>query len=286
MADVASYIKTFASFDSRLAFCTPVWLREIRKTAIERFAALGFPGTKDEKWRFTRVRPLLGHDFRLAERYETDALSRLQIDELCMEDTGCRRLAFVNGHFAEDLSDTGSLPAGVRVGSLKNFMATDPEPVQRYLARHADTEKNPFVALNTAHIHDGAFVHIPKGTRLEQPIHLLYVTRSDGDPVVSHPRTLVIADEDTRASIVESYVGFPSDTYFTNAVTEIVVEGAVRDRPLQAPERRRFGFPRGHGPGAHRTGTAVSRRTPCPSGEPSCGTISTSCSPEKGSTAR
>jgi Fe-S cluster assembly protein SufD len=223
MAGVDSYIKTFASFDSRLAFCTPVWLREIRKSAIDRFSALGFPGTKDEKWRFTRVRPLLGHDFRLAERYEQDALSRLQIEELCMEDAGCRRLAFVNGHFAEDLSDAGSLPPGVRVGSLKNFTATDPEPVQRYLARYADTGTNPFVALNTAHIHDGAFVHIPRGTRLEEPIHLLHVTRSNGNPVVSHPRTLVIAEEDTRAAIVESYVGFPSDAYFTNAVTEIVV---------------------------------------------------------------
>ena len=224
MAHVDTYIKDFARFETRVAKSTPVWLRDIRKTAIDRFAAVGFPATKDEKWRFTRVRPLLGHDFRLAEGYQREALLPLQLDELCMDDRGCRRLTFVNGHFAEDLSDTGSLPAGVRIGSLRSFMETDPEPVQRCLSRYADSRKNPFVALNTAHIYDGAFVHIPKGTRLEEPIHLLYVTRSNGNPVVSHPRTLIIADEDTRASIVESYVGFDSDTYFTNAVTEIVVK--------------------------------------------------------------
>jgi Fe-S cluster assembly protein SufD len=80
------------------------------------------------------------------------------------------------------------------------------------------------VALNTAHVHDGAFIHLPRGTRIEEPIHILYVSRSNGSSVVSHPRTLIIAEDGTRASFVESYVGFESDAYFTNAVTEIVVK--------------------------------------------------------------
>jgi len=224
MASVETYVKDFAAFESRICSGAPVWLRDLRKAAIERFSALGFPGAKDEGWRFTRVRPLLGHDFRLTPRYDRAALSSRQIDELCMEDTGCQRLAFVNGHFAEDLSDLGGLPAGVRIGSLEKYIVSDPEPVQRYLARYADVSGNPFVALNTAHVHDGAFIQLPKGVRIEEPIHILYVTRSNGSPVVSHPRTLVIAEDGTRASIVESYIGFESDAYFTNAVTEIVVK--------------------------------------------------------------
>ena len=224
MASVETYVKDFAAFESRICSDAPVWLRDIRKAAIDRFSALGFPGAKDEGWRFTRVRPLLGHDFRLTPRYDRTALSSRQIDELCMEDTGCRRIAFVNGHFAEDLSDLGGLPAGVRIGSLEKYIVSDPEPVQRSLARYAATSNNPFVALNTAHVHDGTFIHLPKGVRMEEPIHLLYVTRSNGSPVVSHPRTLVVAEEGTRASILESYVGFESDAYFTNAVTEIVVK--------------------------------------------------------------
>ena len=222
MATIETYTEEFNAFDLRVSGTTPVWLREMRKTAIGRFAALGFPGPKDDKWRFTRIRPLFGHEFRMADGYERDSLSSREIDRLCMEDTRCRRLAFVNGHFADDLSDLGDLPAGVRIGSLKQVIETDPEPVQRFLSRYAGTEESPFVALNTAHIHDGTFVRIPKGVRVETPIHVLYVSRSDGNPIVSHPRTLVIAEEDTRAMIVESYVGFESDTYFTNAVTEIV----------------------------------------------------------------
>jgi Fe-S cluster assembly protein SufD len=224
MANVETYVKGFEAFESRICSGAPVWLRDLRRAAIERFSQLGFPGARDEGWRFTRVRPLLGRDFRLTPRYDRTALSARQIEEVSVEDTGCRRLAFVNGHFAEDLSDLAGLPAGVRIGSLERFIVSDPEPVQRYLSRYADPARNPFVALNTAHVHDGAFIHLPGGTRIEEPIHILYMSRSNGTSVVSHPRTLIIAENGTRASFVESYVGFEADAYFTNAVTEIVVK--------------------------------------------------------------
>jgi Fe-S cluster assembly protein SufD len=224
MANVETYVKGFEAFESRICSGAPVWLSGLRKTAIGSFSTAGFPGPKEEAWRFTRVRPLLAHDFHLTPRYDRTALSQREADELCLDDAGCRRLTFVNGHFAEDLSDLGSLPPGVRIGSLERFVVSDPEPVQRYLSKCADPSKNPFVALNTAHVRDGSFIHLPKGVRIEEPIHILYVTRSNGGPVVSHPRTLVVAEDGARASFVESYAGFESDVYFTNAVTEIVVK--------------------------------------------------------------
>jgi Fe-S cluster assembly protein SufD len=45
---------------------------------------------------------------------------------------------------------------------------------------------------------------------------------------MSHPRNLFIADTNSQASIVESYVGLDGASYLTNAVTEIVLgENAV-----------------------------------------------------------
>jgi len=222
MATAETYKEKFIDFDGRLAGKTPVWLRELRKAAFEQFLKMGFPGPKDEGWRFTRIRPLLGHEFQLALGREPAALSPSDIERLCMEDAVCWRLAFVNGHFAEDLSDIDDLPSGIRAGSLRRFIESDPEPIQRHLSRYVEVRNNSFIALNTAHIHDGAFVHIPRGVRLEAPIHIVYVTRCNGESLVSYPRTLVVAEEDTRASIVESYVGLDSEIYFTNAVTEIV----------------------------------------------------------------
>jgi Fe-S cluster assembly protein SufD len=225
MADKDTYLANYARFETAVAERDPAWVRDIRRSAIERFAKRGFPTPKDEQWRYTRVRPLLRHDFRLTDAYEPNGLPTRRLDELCIEDTRCRRIAFVNGHFAEDLSDLGTHPDhnGARIASLKNMLEKDPEPVQRYLSRYVDTDRNPFTALNTAHLLDGAFVHLPKGARIDEPIHILYVTHCDGDAIISHPRSLIVAEENTRAQIVESYVGFESETYFTNPVTEIVL---------------------------------------------------------------
>ena len=77
---------------------------------------------------------------------------------------------------------------------------------------------------------DGAYVHIPKGVYLEQPIHLVFVSTADAGPVVSHPRNLIVAETGSQATIIESYLGLGDGVYFTNAVTEIVVgENAVID---------------------------------------------------------
>ncbi|UCG50858.1 MAG: Fe-S cluster assembly protein SufD [Candidatus Latescibacterota bacterium] len=223
MADKETYISKFAELETKLSETAPSWVHDIRKSAIDRFAEQGFPTTKNEQWRFTRVRPLLRHDFEPVLEYEQDGLPARKLDELCIEDTGCRRVTFVNGHFAADLSDLGKLPKGVRIESLQKALQTDPERVQRHLSKYADTGNNPFVALNTAHLIDGTFIYLPKDTRVKEPIHLLHVTRSNAKPILSHPRILIVAEANTRASIVESYIGFDADTYFTNPVTEITV---------------------------------------------------------------
>jgi len=42
------------------------WVRELREAAFERFAALGFPTTHNEDWRFTNVAPIARTNFRIA----------------------------------------------------------------------------------------------------------------------------------------------------------------------------------------------------------------------------
>ena len=98
------------------------------------------------------------------------------------------------------------------------------------MLRHADYKTHAFVALNTAFVADGAFIEIPKGLVLEKPIHLLYVSDAAGQPVVSHPRNLIVAGRESQVGVIESYVALSEAAYFTNAVTEVVAgEGAVVD---------------------------------------------------------
>lgn len=223
------YLSDFALFERSTGAGEPSWIRQVRKAAISSFAELGFPTTRHEEWKYTNVAPLAKIRFARAEPgrngVSADALAPATLGEL-----PCATLVFVNGHYSPQLSSFRSLSKGVIAGSLAAALRADPGSAEPHLARYARHEEHPLVALNTAFIEDGAFVHVPKGQVVEGPIHLLYVSTSPFDlahdrrgiPGVSHPRNLIVVDDGSQATIVESYVGLGRDVYFTNAVTEIV----------------------------------------------------------------
>ncbi len=222
MADKDTYIANLSKFASSSAAKAPSWVKDIRASAIDRFTEQGFPTTKNEDWRFTRVRPLLQHDFHLLDGLSVNSFSTEKLAELSFDDSTFHRLVFVNGHFAEHLSSSDP-PDGLEIKSLRRALETDEALVRQHLAKHAAPDKNPFVALNTAYLFDGAFVHVTKGASIDKPIHLLFASTADGKELMSQPRNLIVAEELARATVVESYIGIDKATYFTNAVTEVVL---------------------------------------------------------------
>ena len=223
-----SYLRDFTGTDSGSDAGGPSWLRGLRASAAERFAAVGFPTRRNEEWRFTNVSPIVETPFTPA----INTQSQLTADGLrsfTYEGMGGTQLVFVNGHFRADLS-SAAFPEGVIVSSLSAAMAAFPELIENHLGRYADFSAQAFVALNTAALEDGAFVHIKRGRVIDEPVHLLFVSTPSAGPTVSHPRTLIIAEENSQATIVESYSGTADQVYFTNAVTEVVAaENAVLD---------------------------------------------------------
>jgi Fe-S cluster assembly protein SufD len=55
------------------------------------------------------------------------------------------------------------------------------------------------------------------------PIHLVFLSLPQDQAVVSHPRNLLVFEESTQATVIESYIGLGQEVYFTNAVTECVL---------------------------------------------------------------
>jgi Fe-S cluster assembly protein SufD len=224
------YLANFSEFEKGLSGRRQPWLERLRAAAIDRFAALGFPTLRDEEWRFTNLAPLSHVPFRPAANFALDGEETRKLEQATSEAGKCCRIVFVNGRHAPQFSSIEGLPATVIVDSLAAVLASHPGLVEPHLARHAAFEEHAFVALNTAFVQDGAFVSIPRGQVVKTPIHLVFVSTTRGDPTVSHPRNLVLADVNSQGTLIESYVGLGDDTYFTNAVTEIVLaENAVVD---------------------------------------------------------
>ncbi|HEU5180805.1 MAG TPA: Fe-S cluster assembly protein SufD [Candidatus Polarisedimenticolia bacterium] len=208
----------------------PGWLGTLRQAGLDSFAAKGFPTLDDEDWKYTSVAPIAKTPFETGEASKVEGLTVGQLQQLTFGEMECTHLVFVNGHFAPALSRRRPLPDGVRAGGLAEALGEAPGKVLGHLGRHALPQDNPFVALNTAFIHDGAFVHLPRRKVLQEPIHLIFVAIPNGQPMVSHPRNLIVAEEGSQAAVVESYISLHPQAYFTNAVTEVVAgEGTVLD---------------------------------------------------------
>ena len=242
LTGTARFVAEFEIFQRELPAGEPAAVSALRRMAIERFARLGFPTVRQEAWRQTNVAPIAQGVFQrpngpLGSTEPAVDLSRL--DPLA--EGAAARLVFVDGRFSARLSTLSDLPAGVVVGSLAEALQSHPDKIEPWLGQLARFDDHPFVALNTAFLHDGALVWVPRGLVMEKPIHLLFVSSSpNGQALATFPRNLFVAGENSQLTLVETYAG--EGTYFTCPVTELVAgPGSVVDHyKLQLESREAF----------------------------------------------
>lgn len=230
----------FADFTrlGRESAAAPAWLKALHKAAMEQFAEAGFPTTRLEDWRFTNVSAVANAAFELAHPGK-NGVTLGHLKPVVLNDVAAR-LVFVNGFFEPELSHFDHVPQGVRVVNLA--AASSAKALEEHLARHAEIHCNAFVALNTAFIHDGAFIQIANGENLERPIHIIHVRTRGAAGTVTHPRTLVLAGQDVKATVIETYAALAGEEYLTNAVTEVVVgeNSAIEHIKLQEESESAF----------------------------------------------
>jgi len=224
-----AYAETFGAFENDAPGADLPWLRELRREAIVRFQARGFPTLKDEEWKYTNVAPILRTSFHRAEGAR-NGVSAEDLHRVAFHGFKGIQLVFVNGRYTPRLSEVRPMPEGMEVRSLAEVLQDEPGLVEAHIGKYASFDRQPFAALNTALWDEGALVRIPAGLEVDPPIHLLFVSTHDrrGKAIVSHPRNLILAGDDSQAMVIESYIGLNNALYFTNVVTEIVAgENAV-----------------------------------------------------------
>ncbi len=221
------YRANFAAFEEERLHGEAQWLQKLRREAFSRFLDLGFPTTKVEAWKYTNVRPITQTAWARATGVPVRSVSDSALRPWRIP--GAIELVFVNGRFTPKLSSPGTQEQ-VRVGSLRDALAEQPETVKNWLGKVSPCEASAFAELNTAFFEDGAYLEIGAGAIAARPMHILFVTAEEEQFTLSSPRVLIVARPRSEATIVQSYVGEGGSPSFTNAVTEIVVgDGAVID---------------------------------------------------------
>lgn len=216
------YKEGFAGFEKTAPGSNLAWLKSIRQGAITKFSELGFPTPRDEDWRFTNVAPIARSSFHIPLN-GIDQVSASDLTPYQFEGEDVCELVFINSRYSKELSTHSQLPDGVIAKNLAEAIDSQEDILKENLAKYAEFKDEAFTALNTAFMEDGGFIYIPKGTVVEKPIHLLFISTKGENPSITNPRNLIIVEDNCQTNIIEHYVSLEDNVYLSNVVTEMVV---------------------------------------------------------------
>ena len=205
---MSTAIDSLMRLRQRFAGDGPSWLQSQREEARLAFVEAGLPTRRLEAWKSTNLPPLASLEFaRIAP-------------------TGAATL---------DASAGSRLPHGVRVRSLSEVLRNEPDRIAGRLGRLADPKRSALVALQTACLEDGVVVELAAGACMDVPIRVRFASSPDvyGRPSAAFPRLLVLAGENSEATIFEEFVSDTLAPGFTNHVAELQLEPRARVRLVQ-----------------------------------------------------
>jgi len=111
---------------------------------------------------------------------------------------------------------------GVIFTSLDTAVKEYPELVKKYFGKIISPYENKFAALNTAVWSGGVFIYVPKGVKVDIPLHAYF--RINLENMGQFERTLIIVEEGAKVSYVE---GCSAPIYSLGSLHAAVVETYV-----------------------------------------------------------
>ena len=174
-----------------------------RAAAMEHFAELGFPGAREEAWKYTSLRRLESRRFVPAAPMTTP----VDVPAAFV----AQRLVLANG------SSVGAVPASLGGFALGTLATASEEQLLRPLSG-GGTER--FAALNAALSTGPLLLSTTAGQQGADVLQLTLVTTGTG-PTLASPRIAVRMAAGSRARLLIDHVDDGAHEHFTNAVLDI-----------------------------------------------------------------
>ncbi|MCB9156976.1 MAG: Fe-S cluster assembly protein SufD [Caldilineaceae bacterium] len=221
----------------------PEWMLAFRLAAWRTFESMEWPKPTDEAWRRTRLTGFNLDKFtpftttsRQSARAELSDLLQTELDEM----ESAASLIFQDGGvlFGETNDDLAS--KGVIFTDLQSAVTEHPELVQEYfMTSVVKPDHNKFTALHAALWDTGAFIYVPKNTKVELPLQVI-LNQAAGAGGYHH--TLLVAEEGAEVTVVDDLLG--GEDAMQSSVVEIVqsANSVVRYMNLQDFDHTAWNF--------------------------------------------
>jgi Fe-S cluster assembly protein SufD len=200
----------------------PQWLQDRQADGRAAWASCELPTRKTEAWKYTSLHTL-NRDFEAAEP-SAATKEELGFDYPYL---GGAKLVFVDGFLREDLSRM-ELPTGIELLRFADADAAQATQIQTHLGSVVDTSRHLFANLNDAALADGIFLQVAANANIEEPIQLVWLTTTRGTVFTVNQRLLVVAQANSRASVIEHFDCAGNGSAFTNGITELILEDGAR----------------------------------------------------------
>lgn len=192
------------------------WLKALRQQATTQFNNNGLPAKKVEDWKYTSLWTLAQQSF--THDADKTSLSAQQCDQIALLDDAYR-FVIIDGEFSQALSTVDELPAGITVTALSASLNS----VEQVLGKQVELTKVGLTALNTMLMNEGVVVTVAADVQIKKPIELLVINSGNTDGLASHLRNVITLGNNSKATVIEHYVGLSDVTSLTNVVTEVVL---------------------------------------------------------------
>ncbi|HTL82567.1 MAG TPA: Fe-S cluster assembly protein SufD [Bacteroidia bacterium] len=189
---------------------------KLRREAADYFREKGFPTKKWEDYKYVNPESILrkGLSFR---NDKVRGVTENDLKEFTLVPNAAT-IILVNGKYVSHSKD---LPKGVIIKDISDAIVSD-DAAKKHYGKYALHSSDPFIALNTAMMNSGAFIHIDKNVKADRPVHIIHIANNEVSSF-HQSRVLIVAEPGSEASVIESYESIGPVKTFTNALTEVYV---------------------------------------------------------------
>ena len=223
------YIDLFSQCEAMICRHSAEVMNAPRALAFADFERLGFPTTKEEKYKYTDAAKLFEPDYGLNLNRLDIPVNPYEVFKCDVPNMSTALYFVVNDAFYSKALPKTPLPEGVLLGSLKDMATQYPDLVKKYYGKLADTSKDGITAFNTTFAQDGFMLYVPKGVVVDKPIQLVNILRADVNFMVNR-RLLVVLEEGAQARMLVCDHAMDDVNFLSTQVVEVFVgDNAVFD---------------------------------------------------------